>query len=359
MRAIHAASRAARLTACNSCPQISGRSASHLALTHPCSRAPRALHLRYVADPFHDVHDAGQKDPGSASWIPEHSEIVFFDAEPGLNAHASSEGIQRPWGPGSHRPSPPAVSAHQASAVHAFLSVEQQPPKTGSSPKRPGDDGEFALNFGSAVRVLREELPEALDQALSQHIYRPDLQLTTPWGSMSRGGLTRYNTMHTALRRMVRMATRHHRVELRRLWSPQSGLLRARLHVWLLPWWGRVDAMKAAASSQARALEGRAAHDPSSWSGAWQADLLFTYRFDDHGKVQEHVVEWVVPPDQTSVPQLALPFVVSSLIPSLEPRRPPGVAVSSSSSSSSSSRNGGSGGGGGGSGVRQQTLDME
>ncbi|GLC43472.1 hypothetical protein PLESTM_001477100 [Pleodorina starrii] len=97
----------------------------------------------------------------------------------------------------------------------------------GGSPGGGGDDGDggnrdsYAVNYGTAVRVLREDLPQMLARPLQWDIYREDICFITPWVAPLRG-MRHYQMVHRVMRALARLLYRTASVELLRLWSPIS-----------------------------------------------------------------------------------------------------------------------------------------
>ncbi|GLI60480.1 hypothetical protein VaNZ11_002639, partial [Volvox africanus] len=85
-----------------------------------------------------------------------------------------------------------------------------------------GNGGNYILNYGTAVRVLREDLPQILERPLRGDIYRRDLCFITPWIGPLRG-LKQYQMMHGAMRALAKLLFRCTTVELLRLWIPIIG----------------------------------------------------------------------------------------------------------------------------------------
>ncbi|GFR48213.1 hypothetical protein Agub_g10073 [Astrephomene gubernaculifera] len=89
-----------------------------------------------------------------------------------------------------------------------------------------GDDGggygSYVLNFGTAIRVLREDLPQLLQRPLQWDIYRPDIAFHNPW-TPPLHGLKQYQLLHSFIRALARLLYREATVELIRMWTPVAG----------------------------------------------------------------------------------------------------------------------------------------
>ncbi|PNH04718.1 hypothetical protein TSOC_009044 [Tetrabaena socialis] len=87
-----------------------------------------------------------------------------------------------------------------------------------------GDNGDggasYAVNFGTAVRALRDDLPQLLARPPQWHIFRSDLVFLSPWAPPLRG-LDRYRLLHRQ-GRGGQAAGRLALLYLRKLLAPQA-----------------------------------------------------------------------------------------------------------------------------------------
>jgi hypothetical protein len=169
------------------------------------------------------------------------------------------------------------------------------PPSSSSSsgPSGPSGSGgpppdEFHLNFGEAVAVLREDLPALFDRELRWHIYRDDVVFTL--GSIPGGRLTgveKYKWLHRGARALAWLLYSDVRVGTLRLWQPQADgrQLRVRWSVTARP---RLPFLFGGGG------------EGGSGSGSADAprfEAISTYKFDSKGRIYEHAVDRIIPPE--------------------------------------------------------------
>ncbi|KAG2493958.1 hypothetical protein HYH03_007888 [Edaphochlamys debaryana] len=184
-----------------------------------------------------------------------------------------------------------------------------------------GDEASYLVNYGTAVRVLREDIPQVLARPLRWSIYRPDLALLSPWGPPLRG-LRGYQLLHSIMRGLARALYRASAVELLRLWSPvgpgggggggsggyggfggygDGGNGRTQ--------GGRGGGGRGAAGGGCgsdgggsgggllRARWRATAHPWLPWAGESCVEVISTYRFDSRGLIAVHELTRVIPPE--------------------------------------------------------------
>jgi hypothetical protein len=96
----------------------------------------------------------------------------------GVMGHSAPQPSTSSAGPGDHRRPSSVCRAATADVLTPSSSSSGLGAPVGSPPPVPGGpDGpdEFYPNFGEAVKVLREDLPQLFERDLQWHIYREDI----------------------------------------------------------------------------------------------------------------------------------------------------------------------------------------
>ena len=214
---------------------------------------------------------------------------------------------------------------------------------SGSGDPNPGDPGdgddpraaeqrrrqEFAANYGEAVAVLREDLPEMFARDLRWHIFRDDVvcrlaplssaaaaaaaggAAAGAGGGLGLGGLGggggsglggaaltgigKYKWLHRGARALAWLLYSDVRVASLRMWEGQADRRQLRVR-WcavarprrLLPF-TRPPPSAAAASA--------ATHGSGDDDDTVRFEAVSTYRFDSSGRISEHWIDRVVPPE--------------------------------------------------------------
>ncbi|WIA37414.1 hypothetical protein OEZ86_014339 [Tetradesmus obliquus] len=172
-------------------------------------------------------------------------------------------------------------------------------------PPKPGKDSdEFGPNFGEAVVVLREDLPLLFVQEMRFHIYREDVTFRTP-SLRYLSGLWKYRLLARGARWLGRLLYSDMSCSVQRMWQPPGNRRQLRVR-WSVSGVPRVPLL---AGDQALSTE-----------------VISTYTFDSQGKIYEHQVDQIIPPESPLVKTLE--WLMARLQPgaSLQPQLPiPGM----------------------------------
>ncbi|GBF88470.1 hypothetical protein Rsub_01183 [Raphidocelis subcapitata] len=189
-------------------------------------------------------------------------------------------------------PCPHATGAAAAAGLGALhAAVARAPPAAesvqrssggGSGAPGPGGGGDgggdFNTNFGEAVVVLREDLPEMFERDLRWHIYREDVTLTL--GSLSGvrlTGLTKYKWLHRSARALAWVLYSDVRLATLRIWESQTERRQLRVR------WCVLARPRLALGS---------GDEPARF------EAISTYKFDSRtGRICEHSVDQIIPPE--------------------------------------------------------------
>lgn len=173
-------------------------------------------------------------------------------------------------------------------------------PRNGSSPNG-GDpmgsgDDDFAVNFGEAVETLREDLPCLFVRDPRFHIFREDLTFRTPSMRYSRG-IWSYRVLHRAARYLGNLLYADMQLSITRMWQPAGSTKQLRVR-WC--------------------VSGRPRFSPYADTEPQSTEVISTYAFDSHGKIYEHQVDQVIPPESMLV--RLFEWLVGRLQPGLVPQ---------------------------------------
>eukprot|EP00252_Welwitschia_mirabilis_P007800 TRINITY_DN19507_c0_g1_i1.p1 TRINITY_DN19507_c0_g1~~TRINITY_DN19507_c0_g1_i1.p1 ORF type:complete len:294 (-),score=44.71 TRINITY_DN19507_c0_g1_i1:336-1217(-) len=150
---------------------------------------------------------------------------------------------------------------------------------------------EFYVNFGYAIRVLKEELPAIFYKAPTLDIYRDDIVFKDPVNKFV--GIKSYKSILWALRFHGKMFFKDLRVDILRIWHPAENVIMVRWTVKGIP---RIP-----------------------WNSRGHFDGTSEYKLDRKGKIYEHKVDNValIPPSKVDL------RVVETLISVLACPTPP------------------------------------
>lgn len=118
---------------------------------------------------------------------------------------------------------------------------------------------------------LREDIPHTLDldHHMSWHIYRADVAFKLPSGQYFMG-LSRYKLFLRSMRLLARLFYSDIAVKLGTVWQPNKNT------VW---------------------IKWQACGAPRFGGDQLCAEAVSTYKFDSEGKIYEHAIDRIVPPD--------------------------------------------------------------
>ncbi|KAF6250662.1 hypothetical protein COO60DRAFT_1705574 [Scenedesmus sp. NREL 46B-D3] len=147
-------------------------------------------------------------------------------------------------------------------------------------PQKPGKDGdEFGPNFGEAVVVLREDLPLLFQQEMRFHIYRDDITFRTP-SLRYLSGLWKYRLLARGARWLGRLLYSDLSLNVPRMWQPPGNRRQLRVR-WTVSGVARLPMLGGEQSLS--------------------TEVISTYTFDSQGKIYEHQVDQIIPPESPLV----------------------------------------------------------
>ncbi|CAG9463942.1 unnamed protein product [Pedinophyceae sp. YPF-701] len=174
----------------------------------------------------------------------------------------------------------PAGAGTELMAAGSPTQADPTPGRAGGGGDEPPDgrkrSPDYFANVGDAIRTLREDIPVLFDRELDYDIYRDDVVFRDPRNCFK--GMDNYKLIFWSLRFHGRIFFRQVYVEVKRIWSPQEGVINMRWRVHATP----------------RGLQREGTFDGVS-----------QYKLDSKGKIYEHYVDNVVlrdPPTAFSIP---------------------------------------------------------
>lgn len=168
---------------------------------------------------------------------------------------------------------------------------------TPTGQKPPGEpDNEFALNFGEATEVLRQDLPYLFVRDPRFHIFVDNLTFRTPALSYSQG-LWKYRVLHRAARYLGNLLYADIQLNLTRMWQPAGSRNQLRVR-WC--------------------VSGRPRLSLSVEDEPHSTEVISTYTFNSRGKIYEHQVDQIIPPE--SMLARLFEWLVGRLQPGMVPQ---------------------------------------
>ncbi|CAO2036467.1 unnamed protein product [Urochloa humidicola] len=177
----------------------------------------------------------------------------------GGKIHGSGSGAAQAAAPGHLSLLLLLSASQQAAAPSAKSTATKNRGKGGGDPQR----SDFYLNLGTAVRTLRDDLPDILIREPNYDIYREDITFVDPLNTFH--GIDNYKTIFWALRFHGRLLFREIGLDVSRIWQLTENSIVVRWELWGTP---RVP---------------------------WESYGCFTgtsrYKVDRNGKIYEHKVD--------------------------------------------------------------------
>lgn len=172
-----------------------------------------------------------------------------------------------------------APSSADSVATGTRVSSSGALPGSSSNGGGGGDNNDFNTNFGEAVVVLREDLPEMFERDMRWHIFREDVTLTFgSMGGVQLTGLPKYVWLHRSVRALTWLLASDVRVTTLRMWESQTERRQLRVR-WCVLAWPRLPSFLAG-------------------SEPMRFEAISTYKFDSRsGLIFEHSVDRLIPPE--------------------------------------------------------------
>ncbi|WVZ87085.1 hypothetical protein U9M48_033777 [Paspalum notatum var. saurae] len=120
-------------------------------------------------------------------------------------------------------------ASQQAAGPAAESTATKNRGKSGGNPQR----SDFYLNLGTAVRTLRDDLPDVFVREPNYDIYREDITFVDPLNTFH--GIDNYKTIFWALRFHGRLLFREIGLDVSRIWQLTENSIVVRWELWGTP----------------------------------------------------------------------------------------------------------------------------